>query len=56
MSDRFHAFSAVWASPRGEWPVWIAARSADDAGVCAKITFELLERRLHRAPGGEEKS
>ncbi len=48
MNDPFSAFNAVWSSPQGEWPVWIAARSAADAGVCAMVTFHLLEERLRR--------
>jgi hypothetical protein len=39
----FHGFTAVWSRPGGEWPVWIAARSKADAGICAMVTFALLE-------------
>jgi hypothetical protein len=43
MKDAFVGFTAVWRGPSGEWPVWIAARSRADAGVCAMITFAVLE-------------
>ena len=54
MNDAFQAYNAVWSSPAGEWPIWIAARCPDDAGICAKLTFFLLEAQLHRATGGAE--
>ncbi len=54
MNDIFQAYNAVWSSPAGEWPVWIAARCPEDAGVCAKLTFFLLEAQLHRTTGGAE--
>jgi hypothetical protein len=43
MKDSFQGFTAVWRGPSGEWPVWIAARSRAEAGVCAMITFAVLE-------------
>jgi hypothetical protein len=55
MQDRFQGFTAVWQRPTGEWPVWIAARSRAQAGVCAMVTFTALERLLERAaqPDGD---
>ena len=56
MQDRFEGFTAVWQRPTGdEWPVWIAARSRAHAGVCAMVTFTVLERMLEGAaqPDGD---
>ena len=54
MKNTFQAFQAVWLSPVGEWPVWIAARTPDHAAACAKVTFRLLEAQLNRTSGGAE--
>jgi hypothetical protein len=43
MKDAFVGFTAVWQRPTGDWPVWIAARCPAHAGVCALVTFALLE-------------
>ena len=50
MKDSFQGFTAVWRGPSGEWPVWIAARSRAEAGVCAMITFAVLESQSATAP------
>jgi hypothetical protein len=52
MKDTFQGFTAVWRGPSGEWPVWIAARSRADAGVCAMITFAVLESQTARPRAG----
>ncbi len=44
----FQGFTAVWQAPSGEWPVWIAARSRAQAGICALVTFAVLESRTER--------
>lgn len=53
MKYTFLGFTAVWQGPSGEWPVWIAARSRTQAGICALITFAVLESQAaqHRASG-----
>jgi hypothetical protein len=43
MHSPFQGFTAVWQRPTGEWPVWIAARSRAQAGICAMVTFAVLE-------------
>jgi hypothetical protein len=48
MKDAFQGFTAVWRGPSGEWPVWIAARSRAEAGVCAMVTFAVLESQAER--------
>lgn len=48
MKDAFQGFTAVWKGPAGEWPVWIAARSRAHAGICAMVTFALLESQAAR--------
>lgn len=45
MESPFQGFTAVWQRPSGEWPVWIAARTRADAGICAMVTFAVLESR-----------
>jgi hypothetical protein len=50
MKQEFHGFTAVWQGPTGEWPVWIAARSRQHAGVCAMVTFAVLESRVTQRP------
>jgi hypothetical protein len=46
MESPFRGFTAVWQRPTGEWPVWIAARSRAHAGICAMVTFAVLESRI----------
>jgi hypothetical protein len=46
MQNPFQGFTAVWQRPTGEWPVWIAARSRAHAGICAMVTFAVLESRI----------
>jgi hypothetical protein len=48
MKQPFQGFTAVWQGPDGDWPVWIAARDRAQAGVCAIITFAVLESRSAR--------
>jgi hypothetical protein len=48
MKNAFQGFTAVWRGPAGEWPVWIAARSRADAGICAMLTFAVLESQAAR--------
>jgi hypothetical protein len=48
MKNPFQGFTAVWQGPSGEWPVWIAARSRAQAGICAMVTFAVLESRAER--------
>jgi hypothetical protein len=48
MKSPFQGFTAVWRGPAGEWPVWIAARSRADAGICAMVTFAVLESQAAR--------
>jgi hypothetical protein len=48
MKNGFQGFTAVWRGPAGEWPVWIAARSRADAGICAMLTFAVLESHAAR--------
>lgn len=48
MQNPFQGFTAVWQRPTGDWPVWIAARTSAQAGVCAMVTFAVLESRLER--------
>jgi hypothetical protein len=48
MKDAFHGFTAVWQGPTGDWPVWIAARSRAQAGICALVTFTVLESQAER--------
>ena len=48
MQQAFQGFTAVWRSPAGEWPVWIAARSRTEAGICAQVVFAVLESRAVR--------
>jgi hypothetical protein len=48
MNRPFQGFTAVWQGPSGEWPVWIAARSRVQAGICALVTFAVLESRTER--------
>jgi hypothetical protein len=43
MKGAFQGFTAVWEGPSGEWSVWIAARTRANAGICALVTFALLE-------------
>ena len=50
MKDAFQGFTAVWRGPSGAWPLWIAARSRAEAGVCAMVTFAVLESQAAR-PG-----
>jgi hypothetical protein len=50
MKDRFQGYTAVWQAPTGEWPVWIAARSRAHAGVCALVTFAVLETAARHTP------
>lgn len=53
MKDAFQGFTAVWQRPGGEWPVWIAARSRAHAGICAQVTFAVLESQVARGrPAG----
>lgn len=40
----------MWQGPSGEWSVWIAARSRANAGICALLTFALLESGGKRLP------
>jgi hypothetical protein len=49
MKNLFQGFTAVWSGPTGEWPVWIAARSRAEAGICAMVTFAVLESRAARS-------
>ena len=44
----------MWRGPSGEWPVWIAARSRADAGVCAMVTFAVLESQAARPRASSE--
>ena len=48
MQNPYQGFTAVWQRPTGDWPVWIAARTRAEAGVCAMVTFTVLERSLER--------
>ena len=48
MKNAFVGFTAVWQGPTGEWPVWIAARSRAHAGICALVTFAVLESQAAR--------
>jgi hypothetical protein len=49
MKQVFQGFTAVWRGPTGEWPVWIAARSRTEAGICAMVTFAVLESQAARS-------
>jgi hypothetical protein len=49
MQSSFLGFTAVWQRPTGEWPVWIAARTRAQAGICAMVTFAVLESRIESA-------
>jgi hypothetical protein len=51
MKGAFQGFTAVWERPGGGWPVWIAARSRAQAGICAQVTFALLESQAARDRG-----
>jgi hypothetical protein len=51
MKKAFQGFTAVWQSPSGDWPVWIAARSQAEAGVCAHVVFAVLETQAAQARG-----
>jgi hypothetical protein len=55
MQSPFQGFTAVWQRPTGEWPVWIAARTRAQAGICALVTFTVLESLLDRTarPDGD---
>jgi hypothetical protein len=50
--QEYQGFTAVWRSPAGAWPVWIAARSRAEAGICAMVTFAVLEAQAERARAG----
>ena len=50
MKSTFQGFTAVWHGPAGEWPVWIAAPSRAHAGICAMVTFAVLESRAANRP------
>ena len=43
MKGAFQGFTAVWDGPSGKRPLWIAARCRAHAGICALLTFALLE-------------
>lgn len=50
MTNAFQGFTAVWRGPSGERPVWIAARSRADAGICALVIFAVLESEAAAGP------
>jgi hypothetical protein len=50
MKGVFQGFTAVWHAPTGQWPVWIVARTRAHAGVCAIVTFALLDNQARGRP------